>query len=232
MAAPAAVHALQTLLEQRFPDAVPITRRSGGGLSTGIPALDRALPGGGLPRGKLSAWAPGTGVTAILRAACSRAAGQGERTAWIDGEGVAWGERWRSGAVLLRPATPLQGLEAAEVLLRSGGFALVVLSGVRAADTERVRLSRALREGGSALALVDDDGFLATLRIALRARPEDVRWRRGAFGDRISIEEVVLRAEVRAPGWDRDASFSLPLACDGLRMSLEPGLGDRRGGAR
>ncbi|HEX2093190.1 MAG TPA: hypothetical protein VHG28_12345, partial [Longimicrobiaceae bacterium] len=61
---------LRELLEQRFPGAVPVTHRTAGGVATGIAELDRVLPGGGFPRGRLSAWAPGGGATAVLRSAC------------------------------------------------------------------------------------------------------------------------------------------------------------------
>src|SRR5438270_6879619 len=60
---------LRSILEQRFPDATPVTHRTTGQVASGISQLDRALPSGGFPRGRLSAWAPLGGATAILRAA-------------------------------------------------------------------------------------------------------------------------------------------------------------------
>lgn len=231
----ARVQSLRELLERRFPDAAPPSRHAAGSLATGIAPLDGALPEEGLPRGRLSAWVPGAGTGALLRAACVEAAGRGERAAWLDGAdgtGTITGEGWSAGPILGRPRNEAQALEAAEELLRSGGFALIVLSGLRVADAGRVRLSRAVREGGAALATIDENTFLAGLRIRTRILPEACRWRTNALGEPVEAVTVALRARVRAPGWSRRASFSLSVASDELRLSLDPEPGDRRGAAR
>ena len=82
------VAALRALIQQRFPDATPVTGVPGGArtteeVATGIAELDKVLPNGGLPRGRLSVWAPHGGSTAILRAACRSVVSAGERAAWI-----------------------------------------------------------------------------------------------------------------------------------------------------
>src|SRR6476469_3982607 len=92
----AQVLALRALIEQRFPDATPLT---GGSqtteqVATGIGALDKILPNGGLPRARLAVWAPQGGATAILRAACHSVVAGGERAAWIDGDNTLAGEFW------------------------------------------------------------------------------------------------------------------------------------------
>src|SRR5688572_17519676 len=56
--AAAEVIALREALEQRFPNAKPLVFRTAGAVSTGLAALDAMLPGGGLPRGRLSLWQP------------------------------------------------------------------------------------------------------------------------------------------------------------------------------
>src|SRR3954463_395651 len=117
------VAALRALIQQKFPDATPLT---GGAqttehVATGIEALDRALPNGGLPRGRLSAWPPRGGATSILRASCQAAVANGERSAWIDGDNTVAGAFWGDGPYLVRPKSRLHGLRAAEELLRSGG---------------------------------------------------------------------------------------------------------------
>ncbi len=226
------VSALRELLEQRFPDALPVTHRTAGGVTTGIAALDRALPGGGLPRGRLVAWTPGGGATAVLRSACRAALERGERAAWVDGAGVACGDGWRGEAALFRPAGAREALACAEELVRSGGFVLVVLAGARAADTERVRLSRAAKEGGATLVLLDPGGFMAGVRLVSRIRPDAYRWRLDPFGEPAEVDSVTVRAHVEALGWSKEAEFSLPVAAHDLRLSLEPALGDRRGAAR
>ena len=229
---PTKVAGLRELLERRFPDSVPVTQRTAGAIATGIGALDRALPGQGLPRGRLVVWKPGGGATAVLRAACQATVERGERAAWVDGRGVVSGPFWRGEAALFRPNGELEALECAEELVRSGGFALVVVTGTRTEETERVRFSRAAREGGGTLAMLEPGGFMASVRIASRIRPDGYRWRCDAFGEPAEVEAVAVRANVRALGWNREAEFSLRLVGHDLRLSLEPSLVDRRGAAR
>src|SRR5438034_1334129 len=83
------------------------------------------------------------GATAILRAACFATTSAGERAAWIDGEHMLTSNSWIDGSALLKPTTRRNALRAAEEILRSGGFALVVLSGTEPVGTEAVRLTRA-----------------------------------------------------------------------------------------
>ncbi|MGH7617658.1 MAG: hypothetical protein ACREPM_10550, partial [Gemmatimonadaceae bacterium] len=82
------VAALKALIHERFPNAIPLTEESSTTeqVATGITALDKVLPNGGLPRARLSVWAPFGGATAILRAACHSVVAMGERSAWIDGD--------------------------------------------------------------------------------------------------------------------------------------------------
>lgn len=122
------VPALRELLERRFPGAQPVV--PGGTtepVATGVPALDGMLPDGGLPRGRLTLWHPGGGATAMLRSACESAVARGERAAWVDGAGTVVGAFWPRGPLLLRPSGMVETLECAELLLRSAGFALVVV---------------------------------------------------------------------------------------------------------
>jgi hypothetical protein len=226
------VTALRELLETRFPSSVPVTQRTASALATGIGALDRALPGGGFPRSRLVVWRPGGGATAALRAACQAVVERGERAAWVDGAGLVSGPFWRSDASLFRTSGSRQALECAEELVRSGGLALVVVTGTRSEEAERVRLSRATREGGSTLAMLERGGFMASVRVASRIRPGGYRWRENAFGEPAEVESVTVQARVRALGWNEEADFSLRVMGHDLRLSLEPSLVDRRGAAR
>lgn len=226
------VAALRELLERRFPDAVPVTQRTAGAIPSGIAALDAVLPGGGFPRGRLVVWRPGGGATAVLRAACTGVVERGERAAWVDGARVVSGPFWRGEAMLFRAKGSLEALDCAEELVRSGGVALVVVTGVRSGEVERVRISRAAREGGGTLVLLERDGFMASVRVASRIRPSDYRWLPDAFGEPAEVEAVKVRARVRALGWDKETEFSLGVEGHDLRLSLEPSLGDRRGAAR
>ena len=228
-AATASVANLRQLLEQRFPDAAPITRRSAEQVATGITALDRALPSGGFPRGRLSVWVPHGGATAILRAACLTTVSAGERAAWVDGAHTTLGDSWIGGPVLLRPRTHRHALLAAEELLRSGGFALVVVAGAEPEGSETVRLTRAAREGGSALVALTSLTALSSLRLTSSLDPSGYRWRRTPFGEPAHTTEVRVRVDARALGWSHHAQFLLPVMHHEPRLSLDPGLADRRG---
>ncbi|HET9983762.1 MAG TPA: hypothetical protein VFQ38_09245, partial [Longimicrobiales bacterium] len=194
---------------------------------------DRVIPGGGFPRGRLSVWAPGGGATAVLQAACRGVVGRGERAAWVDGAGMLVGEGWWEGPLLLRPGGVLEGLVCAEELLRSGGFSLVVVTGVgRALAAESVRLSRAAREGGGALVAVAGGVPVAALRVASRIPADGYRWRWGPFGEPAEVLAVRVRAEVEGMGFRARADFELPVMGHEHRLSVESGLVDRRGAGR
>lgn len=239
--------ALRRLLAVQFPDAAPLTERPVQPVATGLPPLDRILPGGGLPRGRLTAWAPQGGAAAVLRAASQAAIEGGERSAWVDAAGTA-GPDWVGGSLLVRPQGAAAGgrsradagrsedvlrrlnaLRSAEVLLRSGGFALVVLAGAPPQGTETVRLVRAAREGGCALVALTGSASLASLRVTSRILPHSYRWRRGPFADPADPIEATVQVRVRSLGWNRQADVVLPILPYELRLSVDPGLADRRG---
>jgi hypothetical protein len=226
------VAALRALIEQRFPDATPLT---GGAqttehVATGISPLDQVLPNGGLPRGRLSVWAPQGGSTAILRASCHSVVAHGERSAWIDGDNTVAGALWNDGPYLVRPKSRVHALRAAEELLRSGGFSLLVVAGAEPQGTETVRLTRAAREGGTALVTIGTSASMASLR--LTSRLLRYRWRRSPFGDPAEAQEATVRVSARAVGWNAHVDFPLPVMHHELRLSLESELADRRGRPR
>ena len=221
------IAALRALIEQRFPDATPLTHRTTEQVATGIAALDGILPNGGLPRERLSVWAPYGGSTAILRAACDSTVANGERAAWIDGDNTVAGAFWSEGTLLVRPTSRIHALRAAEELLRSGGFALLVVAGAEPQGTEAVRLTRCAREGGTALVTITTSASLASLR--LHSRLLRYRWRRTPFGDPAIAQEATVRVHARSVGWNAHADFSIPVKHHELRLSLESELADRRG---
>lgn len=234
----AQVTALRQLLEQRFPDALPLTHRVGARavspVETGLNVIDNILPSGGLPRTKLTAWAPYGGARAVLRAASYAAIRAGERAAWIDADGTV-GPDWRDGPLLLRPegaqasVRRTNALRTAEVLLRSGGFALVVLAGAEPEGRETVRLTRAVREGGGAFVLIARSASMASLRITSRLIPHGVRWQHGPFADPAAAVDVRIEVRVRSLGWNVRAEVVLPVSRYELRLSVDPSLADRRG---
>jgi hypothetical protein len=225
----AALANLRSVLEQRFPDATPLAHRTTEQVASGIAQLDRCLPAGGFPRGRLSVWSPFGGATAILRASCYTVTTQGERAAWIDGEHMLTSTSWIDGPVLLKPVTRRAALRAAEEILRSGGFALVVLSGTDPQGQEAVRLTRAAREGGSALVSVTTAAALSSLRVSSSLDPRGYQWHRTPFGEPAVAHDVLVRVRARAMGWNAHSQFLVPILHQELRLALEPGLADRRG---
>jgi hypothetical protein len=233
---PTQLAALRKLLEQRFPDAAPLTHRVARPVATGVPALDRILPGRGLPRGRLTAWTTHGhtgGAMAVMRAACRAVVAAGERSVWIHGAGTV-GPFWKNGPLLVRPAGHREALRSAELLLRSGGFGLVVLTGTRPERMAMVRLTRAVRDGGgrSAFVVLTAATLLANLRLTSRILPDGYRWRHGPCGDPALPVEAAIEIQARALGWNARTTLALPIALHELRLSLDPELADRRGTTR
>lgn len=205
---------------------------------TGLDSLDRALPHGGFPRGKLTVWAPAGGAAAVLRAACRAAIAGGERAAWVDATGTltfGWApsaeHRWDEGAPLVVRATNrMSALRCAEVLLKAGAFALVVLDGADPVGAETVRLVGAVRDGGGAFVTLTDRGAMAALRISSSFDLRGVRWRPGPFGDPATPVDLQADVQVRALGWNSRAKVLFRITRYDLRDALEPGGADRRGG--
>jgi hypothetical protein len=168
----------------------------------------------------------------VLRAACDATIADGHRAAWIDAAGVVAGVSWTRGPLLVRPRGDAQAVAAADLLLRCGGFRLVVLALAKPSglgDAHATRLVRAVHEGGGAFAVLAAGGAMAALRLATRIAPDSYRWHSSPFGDPAEAHDVRVTAEVRALGWHRQATFTLPVESHELRLSLEPGLADRRG---
>jgi hypothetical protein len=235
-ALPAEVLELRRQIERRFPDAQPVRAGTTGAVATGFEALDASLPAGGLPRGRVTVWRPGGGATAVLRSACGSVVAGGERAAWVDGAGVLAGAYWAeslASPLLFRPLGS-EAASCAEDLLRSGGFALVVLvgRGGRLGDGEGIRLGRAAREGGSAFVALEDGAPVSHLKVRSSFDVSGFRWQPGAFGEPALLESVVVRVRLESMGLNRAVRFRLPVEHHDVRLSLEPCLVDRRGVAR
>ncbi len=223
MTVPARTAAVQALILQRFPDAVPVVQWSRGTVPTGVETFDRILPNGGFQRGRLAVWTPGAGAAALLRTAAFRAVADGERAVWIDATRTVTGACWREGPLLVRPTGETSALRAAEELGRSGGFAFVVLDGVDPRSPELVRCARAAHDGGAALVLVTRATALASLRLSSQAVL-------GRWGTAPSmIRSMKVRVTARASGWHASTELALPVWHDDLRLSLELRHPDRRG---
>src|SRR2546427_8322638 len=160
-------------------------------LSTGLPALDSAL-GGGLPRGRITELAGprSTGRTGLACAIAARATRAGETIAWVDPADVLDPEAAAAAGVDLartlwvRPRQAPDALRATEILLRAGGFGLVVLDVDaalgRAGAGVWPRLARAAGQARTALLVVmpaRQAGTFAALGLEVVARR--VRWSGG-----------------------------------------------------
>lgn len=225
---------LRALLTDRFPDAVRAPSDLVGPVATGVASLDAVLPSGGLPRGRLTAWAPGGGAQALLRTACTAVAATGARSAWLE-IGNTIPPQWTSvgGArLLIRMADPGMVQRAAEELLRSGAFALVVLVGAEARGTRTVRLAGAAHEGHAAAVALTEQATAALIRLTSRLTPSAYRLLPGVHADAAAIVEAAVAIRVRAPGWHKSAVVPVAVRQHDLRLSLDPGLADRRGIAR
>jgi hypothetical protein len=173
MAASAAeILQLRTELEQRFggvirPAAAPERERFEG-FRTGVEALDAALPRG-VERGTLSVWTgeATSGLTAAVRALVNRACGEGARVAVVDGTrtlDATFGCTDRgplAGLWMVRPPDAGGVADvawAAESLLRSGVFDLVVLDGGALDDGAAHRLRALARERNAAVLVTSGAG--------------------------------------------------------------------------
>lgn len=220
--------ALKRLLIERFPDAVLLPERTVPPVPTGLADFDRVFPGGGLPRGRVVVWQVQAGATAVLRAACGGILRRGERVAWIDGL-RSLGADWIDGPLLIRPRDPAMALKAAEILLKSGGFSLVVLGGVDPDQQAMLRLSRMVHEGQGGFVALTSRTLTASIRLTSRFLLDRFRWAAGPFGEVAAVEAVSLELTATAPGWSRAATFTLPAPSHDLRLALDPCLADRRG---
>jgi hypothetical protein len=162
--APIRIDALRSLLAARFPEK---SRGRGAAVRTGVAAIDAAL-GGGLPAGRLtelvSPAASTGGQTVLARLLVSSRAAR-QRVALVDAADGFAPEAVPADAlrhlVWVRGTALAEALEAADVLVRDGNYAAVVLDlrGVPERALRRIpaagwyRLQRAA-EGGPAAVLV------------------------------------------------------------------------------
>lgn len=179
------------VLRQQLADIVEGTRPTMPGLATGVAALDAALPGGGLPRGRLTeiAGAPGSGVTTFARHLVAAALTAGWWVAYVDAARTLAPRDWAAlgtheGLWVVRPSDAARGAWCADVLLRSGAFGLVVLDGAPALPRAvAVRLVRLARASDAAFVLLGADGQRSGIAGALQLRVQRVRKRPAATLD-------------------------------------------------
>lgn len=127
---PTTVAALRSLLAARFPER---TRRSAGFVATGVRPVDEVL-GGGLPAGRLIelvSAAPGSGGQTVLAQLLRTTRMARQRVALIDGaDGFVPSEvppDTLRHLVWVRARSAAEAFAAADILVRDGNYAVVLL---------------------------------------------------------------------------------------------------------
>jgi hypothetical protein len=214
---PAVLRALPALAPFIVQPGTAPARRAA--VATGLPALD-ALLDGGFPRGAIAELVGprGSGRTSVLLGCLARATATGALVALVDAvDGLDPASAQARGVALeqllwVRCGGDLRAvLRAAEIVVRGGGFDLVVVDlgelppcRLRGAPASAiVRLQRAVETTPTALVFAGARrvaGSLSALAVALApARP---RWHRGGPGLLAGLvtEARLVRARDRAPG--------------------------------
>ena len=133
-------------------------------LPTGVAALDAVLVGGGLPRGRLTeiVGPTGSGKTTLTRAVVESTVAAHGWVAYVDAQRTLDARDWvhlgdAEGVWIIRPRDAGRAAWCADVLLRSGAFALVVLDGAPAlTKSAAVRLTRLARESNAAFVVLGE----------------------------------------------------------------------------
>lgn len=243
---------IDRLQETRSPSRPP---GSGGEVApTGVDALDRLLPRGGLPRGVAVEWVGprSCGKTALLRSVLARLRARGESVALVDARRTLYAPDWAplagegGGFWVVRPSDPEEASWCADLLLRSGAFGGVALvpGGEAPASPGSGRSGRGQRrESGSpalgrsavvrlqrlaedAESLFVAAGRLPVAALRLRFRPGRVEpVGKRLFGPSLPGFRPLW---VRVP--DRDRSREVPVLCPRFprRPASVPGR-DRKG---
>ena len=133
-------------------------------LPTGVAALDAVLAGGGLPRGRLTeiVGPAGSGKTTLTRAVVESTGAAHGWVAYVDAQRTLDARDWvhlgdAEGVWIIRPRDAGRAAWCADVLLRSGAFALVVLDGAPVlTKSAAVRLTRLARESNAAFVVLGE----------------------------------------------------------------------------
>ena len=226
-------------LVQLLPPPAP----SAPAIPTGIAALDLVLPGGGLPRGRLTeiVGSTGSGKTTLVRAVVeATVAGRGW-VAVIDAQRTLDARDWvhlgdADGVWIIRPHDATRAAWCADILLRSGAFALVVLDGAPTlTKSAAVRLTRLARDGGAALVILGDRaGAASQLGGAVRLvvehpAPGHRRSPRPDGSGDGTTRTIAVRVEKGGTLRTVEVSCAIAVA---RRLCAHPEVPDRRGVAR
>ncbi len=234
-----------TALRTQLQAVVAGGRTAGNPWETGIAALDRAL-GGGIPRGRITevVGALGVGKTALLRQVAARVLQTGGWVAWIDAQRTLAAAPWAGMGdrlVVIRPHDHKRSAWCADLLLRSGVFALVVLDGAPALSrVHGVRLAQLARERDAACVVLQQDtrpsrvSGAVRLRLDKRSAPSRNTQSRSAH-NRQSTRGFVVVVEKGGPSSSSRNVRSIEVNSDIVmahRVCTDSTIPDRRGVAR
>ena len=224
-------------LVRLLPPLAPVTPA----LPTGIATLDAVLLGGGLPRGRLTeiVGSTGSGKTTLARSIVEATVEAHGWVAYIDAQRTLDARDWvhlgdAEGVWMIRPHDATRAAWCADILLRSGAFALVLLDGAPAlSKSAAVRLTRLARESNAALVLLGDRGAVTQLGGAVRLLVERRRQtdRRSGGQEIRTAETHTIGVRVEKGGTLRTVEVSCAIAV-ARRLCAHPEVPDRRGVAR
>jgi hypothetical protein len=148
-----------------------------------VDVLDRALASGGFPRGRLTEVTGVSGKLTLLREVVATALKRDEWVAYIDASRTLAPRDWARFATEkfwgVRPTEAAKAAWCADVLLRSGSFALVVLdSAPPISRSIAVRLTGLARESNAAFVVVGATGATrlgGAVRLRLHRRRHRLR---------------------------------------------------------
>jgi hypothetical protein len=233
-------------------------------IPTGSRTLDRALATGGIQRGRLTELhGPlGGGSTTLARAIAIQAVKAKRWVAYIDAERTLapkdWAALGKSGRFwTIRPPAPDKAAWCADVLLRSGAFALVILdSAPPLTRAIAIRLERLARDRNAALLVLSEGegegkrnsrvlGATARLRCErvaltsdlrpltyrpdLRPQTSDLSLVRSSASAKSALQITVEKGGAQGRPHVVEIAYATPLA---RRLCAHPEVPDRRGVAK
>jgi recombination protein RecA len=213
-------------------------------LPTGVAALDAVLVGGGLPRGRLTeiVGPTGSGKTTLTRAIVESTVAAHGWVAYVDAQRTLDARDWvhlgdADGVWIIRPRDAGRAAWCADVLLRSGAFALVVLDGApMLTKSAAVRLTRLARESNAAFVVLGERTGGASqlggaVRLLVERRRRHPRLPTHHPPPVVGGEWGVMSVRVEKGGTLRTVEVRCAIGV-ARRLCTHPEVPDRRGVAR
>ena len=181
------IAALRALLKQKFPGTTQVDKPDLGVLPTGVPGIDRLVPGG-LPRGAVSLLSgpPSSGKTGAALRVVAQLTASGGQAAWVhrgafSPASAAWAGVEPRNLLQVQTESNSEALRCADFLLRWQAFHLVILDWVgRGGHGNRWnRLQHLVTDSPSALVVIapspgpgDPLRFVSSVHLAFERAPK------------------------------------------------------------